>query len=404
MFYRESLIFASGGRSNYRIPSVIVTNRGTVLAFCNDRKDTLADHADEVSLVLCVKRAEGDWGTVCELAGLEGWSCGIGSAVYDDTVDRAIVFCGRNPVARNEFGKYTPEEIAEMDRRAEEARRRAEAMGIRAGGCMFLSEDDGVSWREEPLVIAPTEQIHYDGTRAQVQGSTHGAAHGIRLRRGAHRGRLLCPSRTAIGEYNDWEGLRKCVYNNAIYSDDHGMTWQASGCVQLGTGEGTLIERADGSILYNSRAYFRDQKRYLATSTDGGATWGDFRTDDFLIEEQRIGCNASFLRVPREELRDPSLLPPGADGVTVFCNPRAETRRNMTACVSFDGGGTWSHTKTFWEGPAAYSSLDYDHVTGHFHLLYEKGKGGEDRSPYSAGICAAEFDLAWLLDIDGGGI
>lgn len=397
MFYRESLIFASGGRSNYRIPSVIVTKHGTVLAFCNDRKDTLADYADEVSLVLCVKRAGEDWSEVTELAGLAGWACGIGSAVYDDVADRAIIFAGRNPVARKEFGSYTLEEIAEMERRAEEARRRAEVLGIRAGGCRFVSDDDGMSWREEPHTVATVEQTHADGTRAQVGGSTHGSAHGIRLRHGNCAGRLLCPSRTAIGSYQDWDGLRKCVYNNAIYSDDHGVTWQASNCVQLATGEGTLIERADGSILYNSRAYFQDGKRYLATSLDGGATFGDFCTDDFLQEETRIGCNASFLRVELEDIKDRSLLPPGAKDVTVFCNPRAETRRNMTACVSFDSGKTWALTKTIYEGPAAYSSLDYDATVGHFVLLYEKGRGGESKNPYSEGISAVEFDLGWLL-------
>ena len=32
MYANEKLIFASGGRSNYRIPSMIVTNDGVVLA------------------------------------------------------------------------------------------------------------------------------------------------------------------------------------------------------------------------------------------------------------------------------------------------------------------------------------------------------------------------------------
>ena len=396
MFFEETLIFPSGGRSNYRIPSVIAVGRGNILAFCNDRKDSLADHADEVTLVLVRKTPDGGWSRVRELAGLAGWACTIGSAVYDAEIDRAMVFCTRNPIARNEFGKYTPEELAELDRRAAEARERAEKLGIRSGWFMLASDDDGTVWREEPLVVHPVEQVHWDGTHAMVEGSTHGSAHGIQLRCGEHRGRLLCPSRTAIGQYNDWDGLRKCVYNNAIYSDDHGKTWQASNCVQLASGEGTLIERPDGSILYNSRAYYQDQKRYLATSTDGGASYHDFCTDDFLLEEKRIGCNASLLRVPRGDLRDTSLLPPEADGVTIFCNPRAETRRNMTACISFDSGQTWREGKTFYAGSAAYSSLDFDPVSQHFFLAYEKGREG-DKSPYSAGISMAEFDLAWLL-------
>ena len=49
MFEKDTLLFASGGRSNYRIPSVVVTKNGTVAAFCNDRKDSVIDHAKEVA-------------------------------------------------------------------------------------------------------------------------------------------------------------------------------------------------------------------------------------------------------------------------------------------------------------------------------------------------------------------
>lgn len=82
---------------------------------------------------------------------------------------------------------------------------------------------------QETLVFASGGR--WDGTKAMVRGSTHGSAHGIQLHHGPNKGRLLCASRTAIGQYNDWEGVRKCVYNNAIYSADHGKTWQASTCV-----------------------------------------------------------------------------------------------------------------------------------------------------------------------------
>ena len=81
--------------------------------------------------------------------------------------------------------------------------------------------------------------------------------------------------------------------------------------------------------------------------------------------------------------------------MTVFVNPRAEYRRNITACVSFNGGRTWSHTKTFWQDEGAYSSLDYSKADGRFYLLYEKGR--TNRDPYEQGISMVEFDLEWLL-------
>jgi sialidase-1 len=154
--------------------------------------------------------------------------------------------------------------------------------------------------------------------------------------------------------------------------------------------------RNNGDILYNSRAYFGDGKRYLATSTDGGATFGEFRTDDFLEEEKRMGCNASFLRVERDELGADlagKFLPENSDAITIFVNPRAETRRNLTACVSFDDGKSWKVAKTFYEDACAYSSLVFSASEKLFYLMYEKGTV----KPYSLGISAAEFDLEWLL-------
>ena len=394
MYAKDLLLFASGGRSNYRIPSIVVTKSGTVAAFCNDRKDSVIDHAKEVAVVCATKKPGESWGEVRTLFGLPGWSCMIGSAVYDAETDTIMCSSGRNPYARHEFLKLTPEELEEAKKAAAE---QAKAMGIHNGPFLLYSSDQGQTWAERPFQV---EQIpfarHFDGKEVMIGGSCHGSSHGIQLRHGNHAGRLLCPARVAVEQYDTWEGLRTCSYNNSVYSDDHGLTWKASLPVQAGTGEGTLIERGDGSILYNSRAYFADQKRYMAVSRDSGESYGEFYMDDFLIEEGILGCNASFLRVEKEDLTAEcqALLPEGADSVTIFVNPRAKTRTDLTACVSFDSGATWSHTKLIWKADCAYTSLDYSQADGHFYLLYERGEGGD---PYGHGLAVLEFDLEWLL-------
>ena len=397
MFFENFNIFPSDGVNNYRIPSLAVTNDGTVLAFCSNRKNTLKDYADEIDLVCAVKAPGKPWSDVRVLAHNDGWACNIGSAVYDPYADKTILFFRRSPVAKNEFGNYTKAELAEMAKRRETAIAAAARAGVIAGNRQLVSVDNGAHFTEEAHVLTPAMQVHTDGKSYPVGGFAHGSEHGICLRHGAHKGRLLCPTRTQIGEYSTWDGLRECVYNNAIYSDDHGKTWQASQCVQLGTAEGALIERADGSILYNSRAYFQNGMRYLAISRDGGATYSAFSADGFLREERKMGCNASFLRVEREDVKDKHLLPADADGLTVFCNPRAETRMRMTACVSFDAGAHYREARVFFEGPSAYSSLQYDKHSGHFFLLYERGEENTERHPYAKGLYVAEFDIEWLL-------
>lgn len=390
MKYTETLLFPTGERSHYRIPSVITANDGTVLAFCNDRKDTVDDHAEETALVCRRKPLNGEWLVEQVLAAVPGWACTIGSAVCDEQT--GTVFCNgrRIPVATYEFGHFTEEEKQAIARRSEQLARDA---GVQAGDFLLWSDDQGETWQERPMNIEPYVFVRGDGAKIPTTGFCHGSSHGITLRHGKHRGRLICPARMAVGDYHDLVEIRQCSYNDAVYSDDHGFSWKTSAPVQAGTGEGTLMEDGQGVITYNSRAYYCDQKRYLATSTDGGVTYGDFRTDDFLLEEKRMGCNASLLRVEREELAEASLLPEGADSITVFITPRAETRVNLTACISFDSGKTWVKTRQIWPGKCAYSSLTFCPQDQQFHLLYEKGVN----DPYDSGVAAAAFDLAWLL-------
>ena len=392
MYFCEHILFDTHAdpRSNYRIPSMITTKHGTVLAFCNDRRDTRIDHADEAHLVVRRKEAGGEWEDEIRLFAQPGWSCYIGAAVYDEITDEIMCHFWRSPVVMIEFKEYTPEELSEIERLRKE---RSEAAGVAGGSFLMYSRDDGRTWQERPLTAMPTE-LHCDGKTVYDIGSAHGSAAGIQLKKGAHAGRLLCPSRIASGRYSDMAGLNKHSYNNALYSDDHGMTWVSSAPVQHGTGEGTLIECGDGTILYNSRAYYEDAKRYLASSTDGGATWGDFRIDPFLVEQRMMGCNASLLRVERASLgAQADLLPDGCEAVTVFANPFSEKREHVSASVSFDDGKTWSSVKRIHTGPSGYSSLAYSPADGYFYLLYELG---ED-DPCDSGLNIAVFDLSWLL-------
>lgn len=389
MFFRETRVFPTGGRSHYRIPSLVVTGDGTAVAFCNDRRDTVIDHAAESMLVCAVKKPGEAWGEPRILGYAPGWACTIGSAVYDRETGRIFCFARRD-LARDEFGTFTDEEIRDLEEKADAL---AAEMGLVRGDILFVSDDGGETWREEPVRMTEHTFHTGDGRSIRHGGSCHGSAHGIQLRHGAYAGRLLCPSRLFTGRYSTWDEAILCCYNNSVYSDDHGATWHASAPVQQGTGEGTLIEDGMGVIHYNSRGMHRDGLRRLAASRDGGATYGDFRVEGFLREDKAIGCNASFLRVERAELPD---LPEDAEAVTLFANPRGDVREGMTVCISLDDGETWQATRLVWAGGSAYSSLDYDPVSRHFFLLYEKGTSAAD--PYEFGVAAAEFDWDWLAE------
>ena len=147
--------------------------------------------------------------------------------------------------------------------------------------------------------------------------------------------------------------------------------------------EGCIAELSDGTIYYNSRAYFMDGKRRVAYSYDGGETFDDFRVDETLIEPMG-GCSAGLVRYPFNcsEGRD----------VIIFSNPASAQREKFTVRLSYDGGKTWPVSKVIHDGPAAYSSMAVSE-DGIVFVLYENG----EKSPYEK-ISLARFSLHWLAE------
>lgn len=381
-YFHQTDVFAAKGREHFRIPSLVVARDGTVLAFCNRRMDTVGDHAAEVHVVLRRSVDGGKtWGPIEDMFALEGWTAGIGSAVVDETDGTILLFYGRHPVSVL-------------------AKAQARKRGLETGRFLAKSTDHGATWSHHRLVIA--------ANKAGAIGGTHGAGTGITIARGPHKGRLLVPARYDVSpqRVNVWtkqgiESLQTYHFNCAIYSDDHGRTWRTSEPVQPGTGEGCLAETSEGTIYYNSRAYFFDGKRRIARSDDGGETFGDFAVDKTLIEPIQ-GCNAALKRYPRELVRgksvmlfsNPAHFPVGGSKVRSWPGDRGLGRVRMTVRLSRDDGKTWPVSRAVNEGPSGYSSLAVS-TDGAVLCLYETGK-----DVYNEKIALARFNLEWLTGGD----
>ncbi|MBT5903333.1 MAG: exo-alpha-sialidase [Opitutaceae bacterium] len=246
---------------------------------------------------------------------------------------------------------------------------------------MFRSRDDGRTWQAEKPKILPDDQGNLP--------SMHMNEHGITLQHGAHKGRLLRPSRF-YGEGNRPESIWYTHYTNAVYSDDGGLTWQTSDQFpENGTGEAAVAELSDGRIYYNSRVHWQERpqntRRREAWSHDGGQTWTDYRIVEILPDGQQhrsYGCMGGLVRLP---IVDHDIL--------IFSNldtPEAK-RERATVWASFDGGKTWPIKRLVFDGPSAYSSLAAGrHGTpseGWIYLNFES----ESKSK------VARFNLSWLL-------
>ena len=359
-------LFETNGKVFYRIPALVITTKGTLIAVCNGRVGTPLDHCRYVQLTVRRSTDNGKtWSPMKMIQDRKGWRATGGAGIVDTATGEIMFHYGWEPgtgEAKKAYEESDPKEPI--------------------GQMIARSTDDGKTWKSEPKKLEPNSY--------HSRGHTHGSDTGVVLRYGKMKGRLLMPARTSI-KTKDKDG--KDVHygcNCAIYSDDHGKTWKTSGVVQPHTGEACLAELPDGTIYLNSRRG-GDGWRLTARSKDFGKTWGDFAKSDAL-RDCNFGTAASILSVPKEVHGRHFLL---------FCNVAHNqsgghvvwNRKKFTASLSFDGGKTWPYKKLINPGPSGYSASVMN-KEGEFFVLYEKG----EKHYRDTGISIVNFNLEWLLD------
>jgi sialidase-1 len=349
-------VFISGrdGYHTYRIPAMVVSTKGTVLAFCEGRRESAGDTG---SIDLLLKRsADGGetWRPQQVVRSDDRNVCGNPAPVVDESTGTIWLLMTWN------LGSDHERDI--MNGTSEDTRR------------VFVthSRDDGLTWAAPREITASVKMPHW-------RWYATGPVNGIQLTRGKYRGRLVIPANHSDHSDPDIHPYRSHI----IYSDDHGRTWQPGGVQEEKTNESTIVELADGSLLHNMRSYHGRNRRAIATSGDSGATWSNVTLDEALLEPV---CQASLLRFDRPGSEEPGRL--------LFSNPASVRRENMTVRLSNDEGATWPVSRTIYQGPSAYSSLAVlpDQTIA---CLFEGGDG----NPYEK-IILARFPLTWLSRSD----
>lgn len=346
-------LFVSGeqGYDTYRIPALAALPDGTVLAFCEGRRNSASDTGD---IDLLVKRSNDQGAT---------WSAQ--QIVWDDGPNT----CGNPaPVVDTETGTVW---LLMTWNRGDDAEPEIIAQTSRDTRRVFVtsSTDSGRTWQVPREITADVKQSDWTWYAT-------GPGSGIQIQQGPCRGRLVvaCDHIEAPGGH---------YYSHIIYSDDHGASWQLGGrSPRPQVNECQVAELPSGRLLLNMRNYDRAQHcRQRAVSADGGATWQDQRFDPALIEPI---CHGALVR---------STWPSSADrSVLVFSNPASrEQRVNLTLRVSVDEGETWPVARVLHAGPSAYSDLAVL-GNGEIACLYEAGA----RHPYES-IVLARLPLAELV-------
>ena len=372
-------LFTAGedGYALYRIPGVVVTSKGTVLAYCEARKSN-----------------RGDWGTI--------------DIMLRRSTDGGRTFEPRQHIAH--FGEKVPKNPVALKQKlaaeGEQTVNNPVAIVDQNGAVHFLycveylrcfymrSDDDGKTFTKPVEITDTFEKFRpdYDWKVLAV-----GPGHGIQLA----KGRLVVPVWLSTGTGGH---AHRPSSVSVIYSDDHGQTWQRGDMAAMNEGEvvnpneTVIAQLADGRVMLNIRSESHAHRRLISTSSDGATAWSKPAFHAELLEPI---CMASLCRLSAQPTHDRNRL--------VFANPhnlqrsgtpqagQTRDRKNLSVKLSYDEGTTWLVDKVLEAGFSGYSDLAVT-PDGTILCFYERGST-DGASNYRTGLLTlARFNTTWLTD------
>jgi sialidase-1 len=358
----------------YHIPGIVMTAKGTVLAWCEARKK--GGDWDDIHILLRRSTDDGKtWSAPKSIADVPGPKAKNPFSLRMKNVDPAAVTYNNPVLIAGRDGTVHMVFCLEYMR-----------------AFYQRSTDDGVSWSTPVEITGAFEDFRksYDWKVLAT-----GPDHSIELR----TGRLIVPVWLSTGTGGN---AHRPSVTATIFSDDHGATWHAGDiavpCTDewINPNETVAIELADGRVMLNVRSESKAHRRLVTVSKDGAAGWSTPKFDDALLEPI---CMAGIVRY--------STKASGGKDRILFSNPdnldradgKAEPgknrdRKNVSVKLSYDEGQTWPVNKTIEPGASMYSDIAVTHA-GTILCLY-----GSASKPGFAGdaLTVARFNLEWLTD------
>ncbi len=333
----------------YRIPGLVTTNEGSLIAVYDARYTTSFDLQDHIDVAISRSTDDGKtWGKMKvimdmgEFGGLPKGQNGVGdpSILVDEKTGEIFVValwtCGQEN--RHAFWHvkqgYKVNEASQL--------------------LLASSKDDGKTW-SEPVNI--TRQVKDSTWRMTLQGP----GRGISMKDGT----LVFPMQRIDSSAQVAAGV--------MYSKDHGKTWHCHNMAVDATTEAQVVEVEDGILMLNMRNNKRTG-RMVYTTDDLGKTWKEHPSSGDLIEPV---CMASIIKLTNKD-------PKTGKNILLFSNPeRTDGRRDMTIKASLDGGLTWNDAnkllldEEFGWGYSCMSQIDEETVGivyegSNAHLVYQQ--------------------------------
>jgi sialidase-1 len=367
---------AKEGYALYRIPGIVTTKRGTVLAYCEARKSD-----------------KGDWGTIDILLRRStnngaSWQPRVKIADVPGPKTKNPVALAQKLATDGEVTYNNPVAIPDANGTVHFL------FCLEYARCFYLrTDDDGLTFSQSVEITASFDKFRpeYDWKVLAT-----GPGHGIQLR----HGRLVVPVWLSLG--TGGHAHRPSV-TSVIYSDDLGRTWSRGEIAGPNEGEWVIpnetcaVQLADGRVLLNMRSESKANRRLLATSRDGATGWSRPQFHDQLLEPI---CMASMVRLTETPAKNRLLFAnphnlARADGKEVAGKNR--DRKNVSVKLSYDESVTWPVSKTVEPGFSGYSDLAVA-KDGTILLFYERGSTDGANIYKTGSLTVARFNLEWLTD------
>lgn len=358
--------YNEAGSQFYRIPALTQTADGTLVAIADQRGDQLGDLPNMISIVAKTSTDGGkNWGnmvTIAQCDASKGNTYGDAVVIYDEVEDKIVtIFVGNENYGSSCVGLWASNYSYPLRLYQSE------------------SDDNGASWTKPVDVSESIYNAIYGSRYYNWIGMFAGSGSGIQLKKGEKAGRLMFVVAARNG--NEWGGS---MSNYAVYSDDHGVTWNVSSMSACSNGdEAKVVELENGDLLMSIKNRNKGS-RLMARSYDQGVTWTNAVVNSNLNDP---ACNGDVISYE-------------ADGkyYLIHSMPASTTtRENVTVYLSLDGGQTWPISREVYHGYSAYSVLQVldDGTIG---IIVEEGKW-DDNLPGDDGFELAyyNFTLDWLM-------
>lgn len=296
------------GAAAYRIPGLVTTSEGTLVAVYDIRYESSADLQGKIKIGTSRSTDGGKtWKPMKVAVDFEGYGglpsgqngAGDPCILYDGKNDRlwiASLWCHGMPGKRAWMASgqgLSPEETGQL--------------------VLVSSDDDGITW-SEPVNITP--MVKDESWYLLLQGPGRGTV--------MEDGTLVFPA-----QFID---STRTPNATIIYSEDAGKTWKTGSPARTKTTESQVVEYPRGALMLNMRDD-RGGSRAVYVSRDKGKTWEEHPSSRSALREPV--CMASLIAVKAEDnVTGKDLL--------IFSNPDSSSeRKDITVKISLDGGLTW---------------------------------------------------------------